>query len=182
MSELSKSIHFWHTPRDAVRQPAASARAAGRIVASNTNWTCVVPFESAAFQQFAAAAPILALVWSYYDDAALNLEFVEAGSNVGVASLIWEPRLAPSSRAGVDPALVSLLIERGVLSRASAIDFLALAQDVSNGEIAGEEVRDRVATLLGLAAYEWLSPEACVSISLEHFKSAYPEAEDLEIG
>ena len=180
MSEASMSVHFWRMGGDEIRQLATSQAVSSRIVASNGFWTCVVPFEAEGATQLAKVAAHIALVWSYYGDYALNLEFFDGGREAGAISLIWQPGMAPRAHAEMPVELLSYLVTQGVLTSTASAELEALARAVMNEEISGEDVRDAAAKIFRLAAYEWLSPDVCLDKPIEAFRQWYPEAEDIE--
>lgn len=174
MSEVSDNLHFWEaTPRD-VKRFALAAEVAGRIVASNERWTTFVPLEDDAGTSILLAAPVLGLRWTYFEDFGLGLAFFDAGAELGRLELGWQD--APLSP--VLPNLMEVLRNKGVTDSFASLEQLARA--VSAGTCAPRLVRDRAAALLGLPAYEWLSPRYCRDTPLDEIQRLYPNAEDLD--
>jgi len=65
------------------------------------------------------------------------------------------------------------LEQRGILKSAAALEELA------GPTWPPKLVRDRAASALKLAAYEWLSPSYCLDTPLEECQSTFPDAEDV---
>jgi len=179
MSEHSESLHFWRTSREQVRHLVVSQNVAGRIVALNDRWLCFVALDAADQQNIVAHAEGPLLKWSYYDDYALSVEFFRTSRLVGQASFVWGTGLTgqPSS-ASLPAQLVTALSGLG-FAEESLDELKRIALDVELNKARGIAIRDRVARALGLAAYEWLSPETCLEIPLEEFQEGYPDAEDI---
>lgn len=175
----SMSLHFWHAEPDEVRRALAAQHAAGRIVAANGQWVCFVPFDPSDEQKIIPRSRGLVLKWTYYEDYAINLEFFDDGERLGQASFIWGVELAGHApTASVPPQLGSKL--RGIGLAASVDQRERLAPRVATGVMDPEEVRDCAARALGLAAHECLSPQTCLDMPLDEFRSDYPEAEDVD--
>lgn len=179
MSETSQSLHFWSSSKARIRRVLQdSAVVAARIVAENQRWICVVPSEIDALMEIAAAAGSLVAIWSYTEDVALEIIFYEDGREVGQLVFVW---FAPPGFDETEPeSPIDALVDAGVLTADSGAELAELREDVRFGKAQGDAVRDRAAKILGLAAYEWLSPEHCLELPLEAFRKRYPDAEDVE--
>lgn len=176
------SLHFWRASHDDVRQFVIGQGATGRIFASNPRWTCLVPFDRDDESRLLSHWEGIVLKWSYSEDYGLGLDFHRRGRMLGQASFIWGAVLTGQPPGGSFPGgLRSELLESGVLSTDSAADIENVIAQVAAGSISGCEVRDRVAAILELAAFEWLSPETCLQMGLEDTREDYPEAEDIEM-
>jgi hypothetical protein len=181
VSEIGSSLHFWRAGRDDAREFVVRLRAAGRIVASNDRWTCFVPFDREDEARLAVEWSGTVLRWSYSGDYGLGVDFCRDGSRCGQMSFIWGTALTGQPPGGTfERELRSVLLDSDVLSAKNADDLERVLADVAAGSSAGKRVRDHVAEILGLAAFEWLSPEICLEVSLEDARKDYPDAEDVE--
>ena len=179
MSESSNSLHFWRTNRLQLRECVRVCRAGGRIVASNEDWTCFIPFEDEFFESVALGAARLVLHWAYDEDFGLRLSFFCAGRALGRLSFECS-RSEESPLAAASNELSDELSVVGALSGASFQALRDLANEVLAGATSGTDVRDRAADILCLPAYAWLSPLNCIEQSLASFRRAFPDAEDID--
>ena len=172
MSEQSESVHVWRQDPNAVRAAANSAHIAGRIVASNDRWTCFVPSEDETSNLFAQCVAGIALVWSYAEDFGLWLTLFESGRQVGTINFEWgtapQPEVAKMHK---------LLSDIGIAARLG--DLHQMASEVEPQGRAPRDVRDAIAAALGLAAWDWLSPQYSSDTALEELRLDFPEAEEV---
>jgi hypothetical protein len=181
VSDNEASLHFWRASRDDVRQFVISCGATGRIFADNANWTCLVPFDRDDEATLLTSWQGIVLNWSYSQDYGLGLNFHQGGRILGGASFIWGTGLRAHLPGGsFSRDLCSHLVASKVLSTEDTEQLEKVLADITAGSISGSVVRDRVAKILGLAAFELLSPETCLLESLESTREDYPDAEDIE--
>ena len=81
MSEVGTSLHFWRARAADVRQFVAACGSDCRIVASNSHWTCVVPFDREDEPKLLSAWTGRAIYWSYSEDYGLG---TKAGGSLRV--------------------------------------------------------------------------------------------------
>ena len=179
MSELSQSLHFWRASHAQARELLNALSQPARIVASNDQWTCIVPTEVEALMGIAHVAPGIVALWSYVADYALEIVFFRDGEELGQLVFSWY-RDAGFEATSDPESPVAELVRVGVLTANVAVGLATLEKEVANGLAGSTAVRDRAASLLGLAAYEWLSPETCFDTSLEDMHKQFPEAEDID--
>jgi hypothetical protein len=178
MSEVSISVHFLGLSHQETHQLAAESGVAGRIIATNGRWTCFVPFEENQVTEIALAVPDIALLWIYAADYALTLNFFLARHPLGEVSVVWHREPSDPPAIPASERLLDALAKHGVLSVEAAERFAALARsEVTPAD--AREVRDKAAALLGLPAYEWLSPRACLDTSVEAMRDRFSDAEDI---
>ena len=181
MSEIGTSFHVRRASHAVVRQFVIVRQVAGRIVASNDYWTCFVPFDREDEAKLVGQWRGTVLRWSYSDDYGLGVDFYRDGSRSGQMSFIWGTALTGQPPGGTFAReLRSALVDSDVLSLNNADDLERLLVEVAAGSSAGKRVRDVVAEILGLAAFEWLSPEMCLEVGLDDARKDYPDAEDVE--
>ena len=180
MSEVGTSLHFWHAPSVDVRRFVTACEVACRIVASNPLWTCVVPFDRDAEPKLLGAWSGRVMAWSYSEDYGLGLDFYEGGRFVAQASFIWGTALTAEPPGGSFPDEIrSRLFGDDALPESGASELERVLADLEAGLISGSTVRDRVAKIFELAAFEWLSPETCLQLGLADMRWEYPDAEDI---
>jgi hypothetical protein len=179
LSEISQSLHLWRASRTEARDLLNRLSESARIVASNDRWTCVVPVEVEALMAIARAAPAIVALWSYVDDYALEIVFFRDGTELGQLVFSWHRDAGFEATSNPESPTDELKLA-GVLTHEAKLELAALSEEVQTGRARGEAVRDRAASLLGLAAYDWLSSETCFDISLEEHREQFPEAEDVE--
>jgi hypothetical protein len=120
--------------------------------------------------------------WSYADDYGLGLDFCDNGRMLGQASFVWGTALTGRAPGGNFPdELRSELLAGNVLTGRAIEEIQQVLADVTAGSVSGSTVRDRIAAILDLAAFAWLSPEICVREGLEELREEYPDAEDIEL-
>ena len=180
MSEVSTSVHFLGLGPQQTRKLAVASGFAGRIVATNQRWTCFVPFEDDQAMQVVLAASGVALLWTYAEDYALALSFFHGGALVGEGTLAWYEETYAPPVTPPSAELLDALAKVGVLSSEGVEQFAALTRQVAAGAIERDPVRDAAAAILGLAAYQWLSPRACLDTSVEVMRGQHPAAEDVD--
>jgi len=180
MSEVGTSLHLWRAPAADVRGFVSALGVACRIVASNSHWTCVVPFDREDEPKLLSAWTGRAIYWSYSEDYGLGLDFYESGQFVAQASFVWGTALTGEPPGGNFPAeLRRKLFGDEALPESGAAELERVLADLEAGLISGSVVRDRVAHIFELAAFEWLSPELCLQMGLEDVRQEYPDAEDI---
>lgn len=178
MSESSQSLHFWHANVGQIRERAKSRGILTRFVKSNARWSSVLPYEQEEADLLACAGDGLAVLWSYDDDRSLQLVFYLDKRPRGGFGFTWRGHNNRGT-AGLPTPIINLLVECGVLAADAREELDAIARAVIATEIHGRAVRDRVAAVLGLPAYEWLSSAVCLEQPIEKFREKFPEAEDL---
>jgi len=172
MSENSESVHLWHRNASEVREIARDAGIIGRIVAHNERWTCFVPFEDGRSEFLAQKASGLALVWKYAEDFGLWITVFETGRHVGNLAFEWGVPATPAAER-----LLKWLTDRS--AQEGLDDVLPLVAEVTPDGRNPKEVRDTVAARLGIAAYDWLSPQYARETPLEEIQDEFPEVEDV---
>jgi hypothetical protein len=175
VGEVAHSLHFWHMTPSSVRALAVSVGTAGRIYGSNGHWTTFVPLEEEEGLTMLAHSGGLALRWIYFQDFGLGLEFWDGGAELGRAEFHWES----GQTHAVSTGLETRLAERGL--SVSIQSLLELARKVADRTEPPRALRDRAASLLGLSAYEWLSPQTVIDTAIETEREQFPEAEDVEL-
>jgi hypothetical protein len=180
MSELSDSLHFWRASSAMVREAARAASVPGTIVASNSRWATFVSLEDDQHETLAELASTLTLHWRYSEDFCLLLTLRNGSRVLGTSEIGWAsiPHGTASDLAG--NAGLRALSEAGILQTGVA-QLELLARAVTGGKAPPEEIRDAAAQLLGLPAYEWLSPTYCSELSAAELIRRYPQAEQVEI-
>jgi hypothetical protein len=178
MSERSESLHFWRLGFEDVRRLMVSQNVGGRIVACNDRWLCFVPFDQLDEDRVIANSRGLVLKWSYDDNYGLGLMFYSEGKELGQAAFIWgdEP---PSASL---PAQLASALRSFEVASTNLGEIERIAQDVLARRVIAPDVRDGVGRALGLAAYEWLSPQDCLGMPIEAFRENFPDAEDIDAG
>lgn len=182
MSEIATSFHFWCSDAKDLREYLLRVGVSARIVASNAHWTCIVPFSRDDDVSLMSRWAGIVMKWSYYEDYGLSLDFYHREQRLGEASFIWGMDLTDQSPGGTFPdTLRAELIGGGLLTTGNAQAISTLIEEITRGTAAGRTVRDRMGTLLRLPAFQFLSPEACLQVSLEDTRRAYPGAEDVDV-
>jgi hypothetical protein len=181
MSEVGQSLHFWRSGHGELRDFLVTRGVTGRIVASNAQWTCFVPFDREDESRILGEWSGTAVRWSYAEDYGLGLDFYRDGRLLGQVSLIWGDALTGQPPGGnFSSELQSGLVRSGVLSTSGAAEVQLLLSAVTARTVSGSTVRDRMAKVLNVAAFEWLSPELCVQEDIELARQRYLDAEDIE--
>jgi hypothetical protein len=140
-----------------------------------------VPFDIDGIEKVLRGASGVVLLWSYFDDDGLQLDFWQSGRQLGQLAFAWGPY--PRQQPGGEQAarkLLSVLVGLGVLATASHLALAKLVEEAGAGTVSGVAVRDRAAAALNLAAYAWLSPHACLEVPINEFLPEFPDAEDID--
>lgn len=182
MSEVGTSLHFWRARHADIRSFATALGVACRIVASNGYWTSVVPLDREDEPKLLSGWSGRVMKWSYSDDYGLGLDFYQSGKFVGQASFIWTTGVTGEAPGGNFPEELRFwLFGLDALPESSAGEIALTLADLEAGLIPGSSVRNSVARILQLPAFQWLSPEYCLQQSLEDAREQYPDAEDIGI-
>ena len=161
------------------RDLATATGVGGRIVASNERWTSFVPIEQDGINELAAAVPGLALSWLYAEDFGLGMTFFEATDILGELRFVWALAHNQELATSVDLGLTNVLDSMGILD---GIDqLLKLTAAIAAQKRRPHEIRNAAAAMLGLPAYQWLSPRYCCDVSIEELRSRFPHVEDVAI-
>lgn len=180
MSELSESLHFWRTSPAQVAEMVRAAAVPGRIIAANERWTSFVSLEEHEHEQLAESVPALTLHWAFAEDFCLMLTVRDAGKLVAECELGWSPIPEETAPVPMRSNHLEALLEIGILVEPAARLELLASAVVARTAIP-EQVRDAAARLLGLPAYEWLSPSYCADLGLSQLRQQYPSSEDVEL-
>jgi hypothetical protein len=178
MNESSQSLHFWKASADRIRAWSSSLPILTRFVATNSRWSCALTYDEEDAEALALSADGLVLLWMYDDDYVLELQIFRDKHTIGSLSFRWR-RFGALGGADLPVPVLTALRDFGVLSASTQNELTEIGRAVTAGEIRGDTVRDRVATLLNLAAYERLSSAACFQRPLEEFRKDFPAADDL---
>jgi hypothetical protein len=182
MSEVSQSVHLRETSLAHAVTLLESLHKVGRVVASNSGWTSLVPADIDDLQEICREAQRAAALWSYSEDYALELLFFREGADLGRICFCWDANGGVVGTSVYEILVLLVELERvGVITTEAGTGLLELAKKVAVSELRGKEVRDEAAAHLGLPAYAWLSHENCFEPSLDEFRLMFPEAVDVEI-
>jgi hypothetical protein len=178
MSESSQSLHFWTATADQIRTWSSSLPLLTRFVASNARWACALTYDAEDVEALALSSTGLVLAWMYDEDCVLELRLYRDKLAVGSLLFRWQG-FGDRGAADLQAAVTAALRDAGVLNTSEQEELEDIARAVTAGEFRGRAVRDRVAMLLGLAAYKWLSSAVCFEQPLQEFRQNFPEADDL---
>lgn len=179
MSELSESLHFWRVSAPKVRQMVEAVGAPGWIIAESERWTSFVSLEEHEHEQLAETVSAITLHWAYAEDFCLVLTVREGDTLLGECELAWSKVPGETAPVPMRSEQLDRLVEMGIFVDDPA-QLETLASAVIAGEARPEQLRDLAAQLLGLPAYEWLSPSYCADLGLAKLRERYPTADEIE--
>jgi hypothetical protein len=157
-----------------------SAGASGRTAKANERWISFVVLDRSLWKSVEDASRGLLLIWEYWSDYGLGLRFSLEGKAIGQLSFVWETALSEHPPgADLPENLLQTLSDLDVLAPAGLQELKQIATDVRNG-LRGYKVRERVARVLDIPAYDQLSPELAIETDIDDFRESFPDAEDVE--
>lgn len=185
MSEFSESFQYYNANRSAAVALLRAAGVGGLIAANNERCVSFVVDDPEREASLIAASRGVLARYYYGEDHGLWIRFYRDGQPLTALVLVWDQTVGDAGEPEeVEPTsqIVEKLVGAGVIGARDSRDLHRILEEFSPEDPSSrEQAGQRIPTLLGFAAFRWISTTYVLDTALEDIQQVYPGAETVEI-